>query len=394
MSVNPPVYIVASVRTGTGAFKGSLSPLSAVELGSHVIKSALTRVPRLKPEDVDEVFMGNVLSAGLGQNVARQCALGAGLPVTASCTTINKVCASSMKAITLAAQSIQLGYADVVVAGGTESMSNCPNYADGKHTINGLITDGLTDAYGKKEHMGLKGELCANTHNISRDDQDRYAIESYHKALEATKQGLFRAEIAPIKVTAPGKRPVLVRDDESLSKFDEEKLRSLPSIFATGGSVTAANASAVADGASAVVLVSEAKLHALGLKPLARVLGFADADTHPGSFTTAPALALPKALDRAKIRLDEIDAYEINEAFAVAALANVRILGIEASKVNVHGGAVALGHALGSSGSRILTTLLGVLEQKQKRKGGGRVVGAAAICAGGGSAVAVVVEML
>ncbi|KAJ4297839.1 erg10, acetyl-CoA C-acetyltransferase [Kalmusia sp. IMI 367209] len=366
MSSSAPVYFVASVRTGTGAFKG------------------------------------------LGQNVARQCALGAGLPVTTVCTTINKVCASSMKAITLGAQSIQLGYADVVVAGGTESMSGAPNYvfpnatvaATGKptsRTLNGLITDGLTDAYGSKEHMGLKGELCAKTHGISRDEQDSFAIESYRKALEATKQGWFRGEIAPIKVTAPGQRPVLVREDESLSKFDEEKLKMLPPIFSSataGGTVTAANSPALADGASAVVLVSEAKLHALGLKPLARVLGWADVETHPGAFTTAPALALPKALQRASVTLNEVDAFEINEAFAVAAIANVRLLGIDPSKVNLHGGAVALGHALANSGSRILTTLLGVLQREQKRKGGGRQIGAAAICAGGGSAVAVVVEQL
>ncbi|KAJ4356119.1 erg10, acetyl-CoA C-acetyltransferase [Didymosphaeria variabile] len=283
-----------------------------------------------------------------------------------------------MKAITLAAQSIQLGYADVVIAGGTESMSGCPNYTDGKRTTNGVVTDGLTDAYGNKEHMGLKAELCAKTHSIGRDEQDDYAIDSYRKALAATLQGFLRQEIAPIK-------------------FDETKLRHLPPIFASaagGGTVTAANSPALADGASAVVLVSEAKLQALGVSPVARVLGWADAETHPGAFTTAPALALPKALSRAAVQLDEVDAFEINEAFAVAALANVRLLGIEATKVNRHGGAVALGHALANSGSRILTTLLGVLHQEHKRKGGGPVVGAAAICAGGGSSVAIVVERL
>ncbi|PVI03457.1 thiolase [Periconia macrospinosa] len=377
MTARPPVYIVASVRTGTDAIKGRV--VNAVDLGSHVIKAAINRVSRLKGEDVEEVFMGNVLSTGLGQNVARQCALGVGLPVTTVCTTINKVCASSMKALTLATETIQLGYADVVIAGGMESMSNAPNYVSTSPTpteekesarpvINSVIRYGLTDAYINKEHIGM----CKKERELYTE----------RKAQEATKNNWCRGEIAPIKL-------------------DEAKLRELPPLFATtaaGGTVTAANSSGLSDGASAVVL------------PLARILSWADVETHPGAFTTAPALALPKALSRANVKLDDVNTLEINEAFAVAALtyisfskthadlyvchrlANIRILKVDEEKVNKHGGAVSLGHALGNSGTRVLTSLLGIMQKEQKEKNGEQQIGAAAVCAGGGSAVAVVME--
>ncbi|RAL60467.1 hypothetical protein DID88_000242 [Monilinia fructigena] len=372
MSSVPPVYIVSAVRTPLGSFLGSLSSKTATELGGIAIKAAVERVPEIKPEDVEEIFFGNVLSANLGQNPARQCAIAGGLTEGVICTTVNKVCASGTKAIILAAQTIITGNADIVVAGGTESMSNVPHYLPtlrngakyGDQTlVDGVLKDGLTDAYNKKEHMGMAAEECHVDHDISREQQDEYAIKSYQKAQKATEAGLFKTEIVPVEAMRPAFLP-------------------------NGGTVTAPNAAPLNDGASALVLVSEAKLKELGLKPLAKILGWGDAEKAPSKFTTAPSLAIPKALKHAKIDASAVDYYEINEAFSVVALANMKILGLDESKVNIHGGAVAIGHPLGCSGARIVTTLVNVLrEQKAK-------IGVAGICNGGGGASALVIESL
>lgn len=335
----------------------------------------------------------------LGQNPARQCALGAGLEDSTVCTTINKVCASGLKSIVLGAQTIITGNADIVVAGGAESMSNVPHYLPNLRTgakfgnqslVDGVLKDGLTDAYGKKEHMGLQGEECAQDYGFSREQQDDYAIKSYEKAQAAQKEGLFDFEIAPIQLPgARGKPGVTVDKDDEPKNLNAEKLRSIkPAFIPNGGTVTAPNASPLNDGAAAVVLVSEAKLKELNIKPLAKILGWGDAAHQPSKFTTAPALAIPKALKHAGINQDQVDAFEINEAFSVVALANMKILGLTADKVNLHGGAVAIGHPLGASGARIVTTLLGVL------KANGGKVGAAGICNGGGGASALVLESL
>lgn len=335
----------------------------------------------------------------LGQNPARQCALGAGLEDSTVCTTINKVCASGLKSIVLGAQTIITGNADIVVAGGAESMSNVPHYLPNLRTgakfgnqslVDGVLKDGLTDAYGKKEHMGLQGEECAQDYGFSREQQDDYAIKSYEKAQAAQKEGLFDFEIAPIQLPgARGKPGVTVDKDDEPKNLNAEKLRSIkPAFIPNGGTVTAPNASPLNDGAAAVVLVSEAKLKELNIKPLAKILGWGDAAHQPSKFTTAPALAIPKALKHAGINQDQVDAFEINEAFSVVALANMKILSLTADKVNLHGGAVAIGHPLGASGARIVTTLLGVL------KANGGKVGAAGICNGGGGASALVLESL
>ncbi|KAI9834794.1 MAG: erg10, acetyl-CoA C-acetyltransferase [Sarea resinae] len=399
MSSLPPVYIVSAVRTPLGSFQGSLASLSAVQLGSHAIKSALERVPAVKPEDVEEIFFGNVLSANLGQNPARQCAIGAGLGESTVCTIVNKVCASALKAIILGAQTIITGNADIVVAGGTESMSNCPHYLPVLRTgakfgdqtlVDGVLKDGLTDAYGKKLHMGLQAEECAEEHVFNREQQDDYAIRSYQKAQEAQKSGWFQQEIAPIEVPGGrGKPNIVVDKDDEAKNLNIEKLRAVRPAFIPGtGTVTAPNASPLSDGSSAVVLVSEAKLKELNLKPLAKILGWGDAAQQPSKFTTAPSLAIPKALKHAKVELKDVDAFEINEAFSVVSLANMKILGLEEDKVNLHGGAVALGHPLGASGARIVTTLLGVLREKKGK------VGCVGICNGGGGASALVLESL
>ncbi|KAL8726673.1 MAG: hypothetical protein Q9181_005954 [Wetmoreana brouardii] len=396
----PPVYIVSAVRTPIGQFQGSLASQSAIQLGSHTIKSAIERVPSLKPQDVEEIFYGNVLSASLGQNPARQCAINAGLGESTICTTVNKVCASGTKSIILAAQTIMTGNASCVVAGGTESMSNVPHYLPtlrkgskyGNDTlVDGLLKDGLTDAY-SHQHMGLQAEECASDHSIPREDQDAYAIRSIQKAQHATKTGLFAKEIAPVEIPGPkGKPATVVSEDEKPSiPLNEEKLRGMRPAFITDGSgtVTAPNASPLSDGAAAVVLVSESFLKANDLKPVAKILGWADAAQKPSKFTTAPALAIPKALDHAGVRTEDVSAFEINEAFSVVALANLKLLGLSEEKVNLHGGAVALGHPLGCSGARIVVSLLGVLREK-----GGKV-GCVGICNGGGGASALVVENL
>ncbi|EXJ67362.1 acetyl-CoA C-acetyltransferase [Cladophialophora psammophila CBS 110553] len=395
----PPVYIVAMARTPVGSFLGSLSSLTAPQLGSHAIKAALERVPEIKPQDVQEVFFGNVLSANLGQNPARQCALGAGLDDSTVCTTVNKVCASGVKAIILGTQTIMTGNADIVVAGGAESMSNCPHYLPNMRTgakfgnqtlVDGVLRDGLSDAYGKQEHMGLQGEECATDHDFNREQQDDYAIQSYQRAQAAQKDGLFDFEIAPIQLPgARGKPGVTVDKDDEPKNLNIEKLRAMkPAFIPNGGTVTAPNASPLNDGAAAVVLVSEAKLQELKIKPLAKILGWGDAAKQPSKFTTAPALAIPKALKHAGISQEDVDAFEINEAFSVVALANMKLLGLSADKVNLHGGAVAIGHPLGASGARIIATLLGVLKAKKGK------IGCVGICNGGGGASALVLESL
>ncbi|KAI0008163.1 acetyl-CoA acetyltransferase [Xylariaceae sp. FL0662B] len=399
MSGLPPVYIVSAARTPVGSFLGTLSSLSATQLGSHAIKAAVERVPQIKPEDVEEVFFGNVLPANLGQAPARQCALGAGLPDSVVCTGVNKVCASGLKAIILGAQTIMTGNASIVVAGGTESMSNTPHYLPtlrngakfGDQTlVDGMLKDGLTDAYGKKEHMGLQGELCSDDHGISREEQDAYAIETYTRAQKATAAGVFGREIVPVEVSGGrGKPPVQITTDEEVKNLNADKLKTVRPVFKPqGGTVTAANAAPLNDGAAAVVLMSEAKLKELGATPIAKILGWGDAAREPQRFTTAPALAIPKAIKHAGLAAQDVDFYEINEAFSVVALANMKILGLASDRVNVFGGSVAIGHPLGCSGARIVTTLTTVLREKKAK------IGCAGICNGGGGASAIVIENL
>ncbi|KAI4244040.1 MAG: hypothetical protein LQ352_006935, partial [Teloschistes flavicans] len=347
----PPVYIVSACRTPIGQFQGSLASKTAIQLGSHAIKSALERVPSVKPEDVEEIFYGNVLSGNLGQNPARQCAINAGLTDSTVCTTVNKVCASGTKALILATQTIMTGNASVVVAGGTESMSNVPHYLPtlrkgskyGNDTlVDGLLKDGLTDAY-SSQHMGLQAEECASDHSIPRADQDAYAIRSITKAQEASKAGGFDWEIAPVEIPGPKGKPATVvdKDEKPTMPLNEDKLRGMRPAFITDGSgtVTAPNASPLSDGAAALVLVSEQYLKSNNLQPLAKILGWGDAAQKPSKFTTAPSLAIPKALDHAGVKASEVDAFEINEAFSVVALANLKLLGLSEEKVNIHGGA-------------------------------------------------------
>nr|AZB52800.1 acetyl-CoA acetyltransferase 2 [Centranthera grandiflora] len=397
-SIKPrDVCIVGVTRTPMGGFLGSLSSLSATKLGSIAIESALKRA-NVDPSLVQEVFFGNVLSANLGQAPARQAALGAGIPNTVVCTTVNKVCASGMKATMLAAQSIQLGINDIVVAGGMESMSNVPKYlAEARKgsrlghdsIVDGMLKDGLWDVY-SDVGMGVCAELCAEHHSITREQQDDYAVQSFERGIAAEAAGAFAWEIVPVEVSGGRGRPSTTVDkDEGLGKFDAAKLRKLrPSFKETGGTVTAGNASSISDGAAALVLVSGEKALHLGLEVLAKISGYADAAHAPELFTTAPALAIPKAISNAGLEASKIDYYEINEAFAVVALANQKLLGLSTEKVNVHGGAVSLGHPLGCSGARILVTLLGVLKQKNGKYGVGGV------CNGGGGASALVLELL
>ncbi|KAJ8498156.1 hypothetical protein OPV22_008708 [Ensete ventricosum] len=391
------VCVVGVARTPMGGFLGALSSLSAMQLGSIAIKYALTRA-NIDPALVQEVFFGNVLSANLGQAPARQAALGAGIPNTVVCTTINKVCASGMKATMLAAQSIQLGINDVVVAGGMESMSNAPKYiAEARKgsrfghdsLVDGMLKDGLWDVYNNFS-MGMCAEVCADHHSITREEQDAYAIRSNERGIAARDTGAFTWEIAPIEVSAGRGRPsVIIDKDESLEKFDPVKLRKLrPSFKEKGGTVTAGNASIISDGAAALVLVSGEKALELGLQVIAKIRGYADAAQAPELFTTAPALAIPKAISNAGLEASQIDFYEINEAFSVVALANQKLLSLPSEKVNVHGGAVSLGHPLGCSGARILVTLIGVLRERHGK------LGIAAVCNGGGGASALVFELV
>ncbi|XP_057529455.1 acetyl-CoA acetyltransferase 2-like [Amaranthus tricolor] len=397
-SIKPrDVCIVGVARTPMGGLLGSLSTLSATKLGSIAIECALTRA-KVDPSSVQEVFFGNVLSANLGQAPARQAALGAGIPNSVICMTINKVCSSGLKATMLAAQSIQLGANDIVVAGGMESMSNAPKYLALARTgsrlghdtiIDGMLKDGLWDVY-NDFGMGVCGEICANKYNISREEQDSYAIRSYNCGIAAQKSGAFSWEITPVTIPGnKGKPPTTINEDDGLKKFDPAKLKKLPPSFKKNeGTVTAGNASLISDGAAALVLVSGEKVKKLGLQVIAKIKGFADAAQAPEWFTTAPALAIPKAISNAGLEPSHIDYYEINEAFSVVALANQKLLGLDPEKVNVHGGAVSLGHPLGCSGARILVTLLGVLRQKRGR------YGVAGICNGGGGASALVLELL
>ncbi|KAF4349154.1 hypothetical protein CsatB_020214 [Cannabis sativa] len=391
------VCIVGVARTPMGGFLGTLSSLPATKLGSIAIEAALKRAG-VDPSLVQEVIFGNVLSANLGQAPARQAALGAGISDTVICTTVNKVCASGMKATMLAAQSIQLGINDVVVAGGMESMSNVPKYiAEARKgsrlghdsLVDGMLKDGLWDVY-NDVGMGVCAETCAENHKVTREEQDDYAIQSFERGIAAQDSGAFVWEIVPVEVSGGrGKPAIIVDKDEGLGKFDAGKLRKLrPSFKANGGSVTAGNASSISDGAAALVLVSGETAIKLGLQVIAKISGYADAAQAPELFTTAPALAIPKAISNAGLNANQIDFYEINEAFAVVALANQKLLGLNTEKVNVNGGAVALGHPLGCSGARILVTLLGVLKQKNGKYGVGGV------CNGGGGASALVVELL
>eukprot|EP00252_Welwitschia_mirabilis_P023831 TRINITY_DN6850_c0_g1_i1.p1 TRINITY_DN6850_c0_g1~~TRINITY_DN6850_c0_g1_i1.p1 ORF type:complete len:401 (+),score=88.68 TRINITY_DN6850_c0_g1_i1:535-1737(+) len=390
------VCIVGVARTPIGSLNGTLSSLSATKLGSIAIEAALSRAG-VKPELVQEVFFGNVLSANLGQAPARQAALGAGIPNSVVCTTINKVCASGMKATMLAAQSIQAGDNDVVVAGGMESMSNAPYYLPNARNgyrmghgsiIDGMMKDGLWDVY-NDTGMGVCAELCADNHSISRDEQDNFAIKSFERGINAQNSGAFTWEIVPVEVSGGrGKPSTIVDKDEGLGKFDAAKLPKLRPAFKEGGSVTAGNASSISDGAAALVLVSGQKAMELGLQVIAKISGYADAAQAPELFTTAPALALPKAISKAGLELSQIDYSEINEAFSVVALANQKLLGLKPETVNVNGGAVSLGHPLGCSGARIIVTLLGVLRQRNGK------FGVAGVCNGGGGASAIVVERM
>lgn len=397
-SIKPrDVCIVGVARTPIGSLLGSLSSLSATKLGSIAIQCALKRA-NLDPSLVQEVFFGNVLSANLGQAPARQAALGAGIPNSVICTTVNKVCASGMKATMLAAQTIQLGINDVVIAGGMESMSNAPKYLTQARSgsrmghdivIDGMLKDGLWHVY-NDFGMGICAELCAHQHNISREEQDNYAIQSFGRGIGARNSGSFTWEIVPVRIpTSRGKNPIIIDADEGLEKFDVSKLRKLgPSFKQDGGSVTAGNSSSISDGAAALVLVSGEKALKLGLKVIAKIRGYADAAQAPELFTTTPALVIPKAISNSGLEQSHINYYEINEAFSVVALANQKLLNLNPEKLNVHGGAVSLGHPIGCSGARILITLLGVMRQKNGR------FGVAAICNGGGGASALVVELM
>jgi acetyl-CoA C-acetyltransferase len=389
------VYIVSAARTPIGSFSGALASVPATKLGATAIKAAVEKAG-IKPAQVQEVFMGNVLMANEGQAPARQAALFAGLSNRVICTTVNKVCASGAKSIMFGAQSIILGDNDVVVAGGMESMSNVPYYLDKARegyrlghgqVIDGVIKDGLWDVY-NDYHMGNAAEKCACDYDISREDQDAYAIESYKRSAKAWEAGYFKNEIAPVEV-AGRKETVTVSEDEDYKKVDFNKVPTLKPVFKKeGGTVTAANASNLNDGASAVVLMSKEKADELGIKPLARIIAFADNEQEPENFTTAPRGALEKAIHKAGLTVKDIDFFEINEAFSVVSLANNKLLELDAEKVNVFGGAVSLGHPLGSSGSRIVVTLLSVMREK-----GGKY-GAIGICNGGGGASAIVIENL
>ena len=388
------VYIVSAVRTPMGSVQGALSSVPATQLGATAIKGAL-EAAKMNPEHIDEVFMGNVLQAGVGQAPARQAAMAAGLGQNVPCTTVNKVCASGMKSIALASQAILSGDADLVVAGGMENMSQVPHYLNGRNGVkfgnikvqDGMLLDGLTDVY-NATHMGNCAELCAKEKGISREAQDAFAIESYKRASEAWEAGKFASEVVPVSVPQRRGDDVVVDCDEEHQNVKLDKIPALRPAFDREGTVTAANASTLNDGASAVILASEEAVKKHGLKPLARLLATADAAQAPEWFTTAPSLALPKALDKAGLASADIDLWELNEAFSVVGIANNPALGLDPECVNVHGGAVALGHPLGSSGSRIVVTLIHALRDRNLSKG------AAGICNGGGGASALVLEIV
>jgi acetyl-CoA C-acetyltransferase len=388
-----PVYIVSIARTPVGSFNGALAPVQATQLGAVAIKAAIERAG-ITPEQVQEVFMGNVVSANTGQAPAQQASIYAGIPTTVNCTTINKVCASGMKAITLGAQSILCGENDIVVAGGMESMSNIPYYLEKARNgyrlghdkiIDGIIRDGLWDPY-KDYHMGNAGELCSTTYNITRQDQDDFAKESYTRAAKAWQAGYFNKEIVPVEI--PGKTIVKVCEDEEYKKANFDKMGSLKPAFVKEGTITAANASKINDGAAAVVLMSEEKMNEMGIKPLARIVTFADASQAPEWFTTTPVKAMQKALNKSGLTVNDIDFFEVNEAFSCVAIINARELNIPSDKLNVWGGAVALGHPIGCSGARITVTLTSILHENKGR------YGMAGICNGGGGASALIIERM
>ena len=389
------VVIVSAVRTAMGSFLGSLSSIPATTLGATAIKGALDKI-NLDPALVDEVYMGNVLQAGEGQAPAKQAMIKAGIPNTVPATTINKVCASGMKAVMMATQAIRLGEADVVVAGGMENMSMVPFYSPNARSgnkygntvlLDGIVADGLQDAY-SKEMMGTCGDATAAQYNVTREQQDEFAINSYKKSAAAWEAGKFDQEIVPVEIPQRKGEPILFKEDEEYKNVNFDKVPGLRAVFSKDGTVTAANASTINDGASALVLMSLDKANELGLKPLAKVTAYADAAHEPEWFTTAPAKAVEKVLAKANLDKSDIDFWEFNEAFSVVGIVNTQLLGLDPAKVNVNGGAVSLGHPLGNSGSRILVTLIHVLEQNNAKYGG------AAICNGGGGASAVILEKL
>ncbi|QYJ67634.1 acetyl-CoA C-acyltransferase [Flavobacterium litorale] len=389
---NKKVVIVSAVRTPIGSFMGALSTVPAPILGAAAIKGALEKI-NLDGAMVNEVLMGNVVQAGVGQAPARQAAKHAGLPDHVSATTVNKVCASGMKTVMQAAQSIMCGDADIIVAGGMENMSLIPHYTHMRNgskfgpvsMIDGMQKDGLSDAYDNNA-MGVCADLCATEYNVTREEQDAFAVQSYERSAKAWDAGKFDNEVVPVAVPQRRGEPVMVTKDEEYTNVKLEKIPALRPAFTKEGTVTAANASTINDGAAALVLMSEEKANELGMKPLAYIKSYADAEQEPKWFTTSPAKALPKALDKAGITKDDVDFFEFNEAFSVVGIANTKILGLDADKVNVNGGAVSLGHPLGCSGARIIVTLLNVLEQNNAK------IGAAAICNGGGGASAIVIE--
>ena len=388
------VYIVSAVRTAIGSFNGALSSVSSTKLGAAAIKGAVDKI-KLNPAEVQQVYMGCVLQGNLGQAPARQAAKFAGLPNETQCTTINKVCASGLKSIVIGAQNIMLGDAEVVVAGGMENMSAVPYYLDQARTgyrlgngtvIDGLVKDGLTDVY-HQNHMGNSAELCAKEMNITRQEQDAFAIESYTRAAKAWKENKFTEEVIPLTISTK-KGDVVVSEDEEYKQVNFEKIPQLKPVFDKAGTVTAANASTLNDGAAALVLMSKEKAEKLGLKPLAKIIGYADAEQAPEWFTTTPSKAIPAAVQKAGLKMSDIEYFEINEAFSVVSIANNRLMNLDPAKVNIHGGAVAIGHPLGASGARIVVTLLNVLKQQNAR------YGAAGICNGGGGGSALVIERL
>tara|TARA_B100000787_G_C16199003_1_gene303284 strand:- start:9379 stop:10560 length:1182 start_codon:yes stop_codon:yes gene_type:complete len=388
------VVIVSVARTPIGSFMGSLSSIPAPKLGAIAIKGALSKI-NLDPNLVDEVFMGNVVSAGLGQAPARQAAIFAGIPDTVPCTTVNKVCASGMKSIMLAAQTIALGNADIVVAGGMENMSSIPHYFNARKGTkfgpasleDGMQKDGLIDVYDNIA-MGVCADACATKYGFSREDQDNYAIQSYQRSAKAWKTGKFSNEVVPVEIPQRRGNPILMREDEEFKNVKMEKIPTLRAVFSKEGTVTAANASTINDGGAALILMSAEKAIKLNITPIAKIISFADAAQEPKWFTTSPAKAIPKALDKAGIVIDDVDYFELNEAFAVVGLANMKILGLKNDRVNVNGGAVSLGHPLGVSGARIIIALTSILKQNNAK------IGAAGICNGGGGASAMVIESI
>ena len=388
------VVIVAAKRTPMGSFGGSLSSVPATKLGAAAIKGALESID-LNPNLIEEVFMGNVLQANLGQAPARQAAIYAGISENTPCTTVNKVCASGMKSVMLAAQSIMTGNADVVAAGGMENMSMVPHYYNARKgkklgdisLVDGLVKDGLTDVY-NKVHMGNCADQCADKYKISREEQDEFAIESYNRAANASKNGLFKEEIVKVNIPQRKGEDVIVDKDEEYKNVKLEKIPNLKPVFSKDGSVTAANSSTLNDGASALILMSEEKAKELNLKPIAKIISYSDASQEPKWFTTSPTKAINKALDRANMTVNDIDFWELNEAFSVVGIVNTQLLKLDSKKVDVNGGAVALGHPLGSSGSRIIVTLINVLKQNKGKIGG------AGICNGGGGASSIIIESI